>query len=503
MGRKATVAISCLTVAAAAGWYLGRGRASAAEPSGAQPARQRVELTVYPTDFGMVRERRPVQLAAGANRLRLPDVSRQLDPESVLLDWPDGTGGSAEIVAHAYDLGVASGDALLKRYLGHTVEVVRYGDNGREAERQSGTLAVTANGEVVLQTDGKFIVHPPGTILAPAGGDIVTVPQLSVQAESPRAQSATLDLAYLTRGLSWTADYVATLSPKTDAVRLQCFATVINRTGVDYPNAAVSLVAGEPNRAARTADDEAPESRPYASMANHFTERGLMAKTMAGRQPQAATPPVAAGEGYVYGIKAPTTIAQEQMNRLLIVEGPAVPIVRDYSTHLPVLYAYDYYDEAWGTPARPARGTVQAAFSFYNRKKDGLGEPLPGGDMRVYEPDAARTLRYAGAAAVPDTPNDQKVSVTLARAFDLFTEARLLKRQRVDRHTVRKSVEVVVHNEKAVPAAVRAVQSFGGRWKMVAESAKHANLDANTAQWAITVPAHSTTKLTYSVNLGG
>ena len=126
-----------------------------------QSARQ---LTVYKQDFGMVHEQRPSQLSSGDNRLQILEVSKQLDPQSVLLGW---TGGQAEITAHSYDLGVANGEGLLKRYLGKPVEVVRYGNDGHEAERQKGRLMVEAGGDIVLQDEGKFYVHPSGTIVAP------------------------------------------------------------------------------------------------------------------------------------------------------------------------------------------------------------------------------------------------------------------------------------------------------------------------------------------------
>jgi len=158
------------------GWRVSRGRAVAAEPAAPRTARQNLELTVYAQDFGMVREVRPVQLAKGSNRLRVPDVSKALDPHSVLLRWQSGAPNPPQLVAHSYDLGVDSSDALLKRYLGKPVELVRYGQNGRESDRQRGTLMVDQNGEAVVQTDGQFYIHPDGTLVAPANSEIVTIP---------------------------------------------------------------------------------------------------------------------------------------------------------------------------------------------------------------------------------------------------------------------------------------------------------------------------------------
>lgn len=219
--RRTGLAVSMLAVlAVGVGWFVSRLRAADGPLPGDVPptqplsTRQDLELTVYTQDFGLVREVRPMRLTSGPNRLRLLEVSKRLDPHSVLLRWRGAGAHPPQLVAHAYDLGVASSDGLLQSlsphgepagaqgYLGRPIEVVRYGENGHEAERQTGTLMVEANGEVVVQSDGKLYVHPRGTIVAPANGDVVTIPRLSVQAESPAAQAAPLELAYLTRGLS-------------------------------------------------------------------------------------------------------------------------------------------------------------------------------------------------------------------------------------------------------------------------------------------------------------
>ena len=450
----------------------------------------------------MVHEARPQQITPGTNRLHLRDVSKLLDPQSVLLDWQGANSGMPQLVAQSYDLGVGNSENLLKRYLGRSVEVVRYGNDGHEAERQKGTLMVGGNGETVLQTDNKFYINPGGTIVAPTDADIVTIPQLSVQADSPAAQNATLNVGYLTRGLSWTADYVATLDPKQDKIALECWATVTNRTGADYPNAKVTLVAGAPNRAVVAAQDRVQDYKEKAGASfggertkmRRATLAAIAAPNMTSAQPQAV------GDFHAYSISKPTTVVQEQMNRLLMLAGKDVPVVKDYSAAMPQISGWDY--NAWNNGAGPKqRAEVAVAMKFTNVEKDGLGAPLPAGAVRLYEPDAAGTVRYIGAANIADTPTGERVNLTLARAFDLFTETRTLKSQRLNKHTIRKTVEVTLHNEKPADVDIRIVQSFNGGWKMVQEPQKHETLNSELAQWKIHVPATSKPTFTYVVDL--
>lgn len=87
MRKKIVVVSVFLALVLSGGWFVSRGRAGDAKPPEPRSERKSVELTVYAQDFGMVREVRPVQLTKGRNRLSVLKVSRQLDPQSVLLRW--------------------------------------------------------------------------------------------------------------------------------------------------------------------------------------------------------------------------------------------------------------------------------------------------------------------------------------------------------------------------------------------------------------------------------
>ena len=139
-----------------------------------------VELTIYPQDFTLVHESRAVQLQSGDQKLKLVDVSKQLDPRSVMLDWAQPSSLPAP-TSNSYDLGVSNDSQLMKRYLGKEVELVHYGQNGTASEREKGTLMVAGEGQTVIQSKDKFLINPPGSIEATAQPDIVTIPQLSVQ----------------------------------------------------------------------------------------------------------------------------------------------------------------------------------------------------------------------------------------------------------------------------------------------------------------------------------
>jgi len=480
---------------AAAAVVSGCGQEGKARQAGDQP-RGVVELTVYSDDFAMVREERPVSLEKGRTKLRLPEVSRQLDPSSVLFGWPKGQ--EAQVVSNTYDLGAEGSNAVLQRYVGQEVEMVWTGSDGREGKRAKGTLEVGGDGGVVFRSEGKLWVNPNGTIVAPARSDVVTIPQLSVDVESEAARATTLDVAYLTRGLAWSADYVNTLDPDKDEMRLECWATVTNRTGTTFPEAKITLVAGSPNRAVVAGIDK-QESLDYEYSRFNVREAkpAATAGGAAGFTFNSVVGAGVAGELYAYPVKAAATIAPEQMNRVRMLYSPTVAVQRDYSVRLG--YEYGYYNNYSGQGS-PQRQSATLAIRFVNDEKSGLGAPLPKGAVRVYEPDANGAPRYIGAASVGDTPKQGRVNLTLTNVFDVTSESRLVRTVRVDKKHIRWDYEAVLRNAKKSPITLRVVHSLGG--KIVSESVKSTKLDARTMQWKVPIPAGGETKLTYSVLFG-
>lgn len=492
--RPLIAGIAALSVLALL-WRVSQSATRAAPLQSVATERKDLVLTIYKDDFGMVRESRPQTLQQGENRLYLREVSNQLDPQSILLRWLGDAKQAPQTTSQAYDLGVKTGEDLLHRYLGKEIEVVRYNQNGYPSDTQKGTLMAGQGGNFVLQSEGKFYINPQGTMVAPANPDVIPMPQASVQVNSPANQSANLEFSYLTRGLSWSADYTGTLSPDSDEISLECWATVLNKTGTNYPTAKVTLVAGSPNRAVVAGGQRQQMDMEMMKMSMRESVASK-AKLEDGHSRFSA--PQALGDLHSYAVKNPTTVLQEQMNRLLMLESKSVKAIRDYNTRFPNLNSYF---GMWGGEISKQKCTTAVALTFYNTEQNGLGEPLPNGAIRLYEPDAAGIAQFIGAGSIGDTPKEEKVYLTLANAFDVFSEWRLVQNKQIDKKTVQKTVEATLHNQKTRPVSLRMIQDYSGYWKMIQESEKSVKLNAYQSQWTIRLPANSKTVLRYTVEM--
>lgn len=442
-----------------------------------------VELTVYKDNFAMVRESRQVDLDAGVNRLDIADLSDELDPSSVLFSW--ATPETAEVASDTYTLGATSGRAMLKRYLGQPVTLVHYGQDGKPGERLPGTLQVATDQSVVIQSDGKYLIDPDGMIVAPARADVVPRSQLTVAVQSRSNQRTKLGVAYLTGGLGWSADYVASVDAASATMTLECWATVTNHTGIPYPDAKLTLMAGSPNRAVKPA--AALPGYNYPDRGRGGAGEDVSGFGVVTLSSQAA--PAVTGELYAYPIASTATIAPEEMNRVRLLAPVRVPVTKDYAVRL---------QPAW-LGGGPVRQNATLTLNFTDSVESHLGQPLPQGTVRAYDSDGSGSSQYIGSADMLDTPTDQLVSLTLSNVFDLTSMTKLTASQLVDKHHESNSYAVRLSNQKSVSVIMRVVQGFSGTYKLVRESTRSRKLDAHDAQWKLTVPAKGHADLAFTV----
>jgi len=481
MRRVFTYSALCLAIVAVAAF--GCLKASAKEGLQSDEGRE-IELVVYSQDFAQVNEVRTVGLLDGTARVGLTQVSQQLDQSSLIYDWPDTS--SAQVTSTTYDLGSLSGQSLLEQLVGREVALVYRGDNGREGARQNGILEVAAPGNIVVRVGDTLVVNPNAAIET-AAGEVATMPRLTAFVQNGKREDVPLTVSYMTRGLSWGADYVLTLDPGTEPADLECWATVTNNTGIDFPAAKIKFVAGAPNRNVvatkpKVRDNELVERRAPAE----FT-RGN-----AGGEWDSKLVPVQMGELIAYPYESKATLRNNQTNRVLMMDAPNVTVARDYAVRLP------YY--AVTDPQQRLKATLSLAFK--NTDEAGLGKPLPAGSVRVYEPVKGGAPNYIGAAAIGNTPKDDRIDLTLTEVFNVFARAKTTETKKLDKKRTQYTYEVTVNNEKDKPLDVRVVRDFYGTWTITNESLKSTRPSAASAQWLVTVPAGGSTVLTYTVVVG-
>ncbi len=470
--------------AAVAGALLGGCTAEAAvtERPSTLADQQSVAVTIYNENLALIKDARRVALDGGDNRLALREVSAQMRPETALLrslSYP----GSLSVLEQNFDFDLLTPAKLLEKNVGRDVRIVRTNPaTGLETTETARVLA--ANGGVVLKIGDRIETGLPGRIVfdgVPA--NLRDRPTLVTELNSGRSGTQNVELSYLTGGLSWKADYVAELNARDDALDLNGWVTLTNRSGTAYLNARLQLVAGDVNRVR-------DEMHLAAKMA-----RNMAAEAAA---PRADMREESLFEYHLYTLQRPTTVADSQTKQVALLGASAIPAVKEL-----VLQGSDYYYRS-SVGGIGQKMKVGVFVQFENRESSRLGVPMPKGVVRVYKKDSAGNAQFVGEDAIDHTPKNEKVRLKLGEAFDVTADKKQsdFKRRDVSSqwHTSFESAyEIVLKNAKKERVTVVVREPVPGDWTMLEQSHKHEKSAAHTAEWKIDVPAEGSTTLKYRV----
>jgi hypothetical protein len=290
-------------------------------------------------------------------------------------------------------------------------------------------------------------------------------PTLEAVVEGGRRGRNDAELTYLTGGLSWHAEHVVVRHGE-GSVTWSAGVTVENTSGRGYVDADLKLVAGEPRR-------ESP-GMPMPKMA-------MMDVSRAGAAPDLSEQTFS--EYHLYTLGRPATLRDRESQSLSMIEPHTVKVTPRY------LYR-------GGDP----RG-VAAQVELVNSAAAGLGVPLPGGRVRLYEPDPSGALQFVGETRIGHTPEGEKVTLEMGSAFDLAAERRQTDQRRISDREREYSVEVKLRNRKAGAVTIRVEEPIGSEFEVTKNSHPFVKKDANTLQFDVPVAAGKESVLTYTVRV--
>jgi hypothetical protein len=236
--------------------------------SGASPAQEasgkkNVEITVYNSNFSLIRELRQMTLAGGVGRLTVPDIPGTIDGTSLHVRSTTDP-SSVSILEQNFQYDLVHQAKILEKYLGRQVDFVRLDPATNREFTVTGTLlatgyipqpvygssAITYSGGygMVAEIDGKIEINPAGRIVLPALPEgLIIRPQLEWLVSNKRPGDHTIELTYLAGQLNWSSDYVAVLGKDDDVIDLTGWVTLTNNSGTSFMDAGLKLVAGDVN----------------------------------------------------------------------------------------------------------------------------------------------------------------------------------------------------------------------------------------------------------------
>ncbi|MDQ2681810.1 MAG: DUF4139 domain-containing protein [Candidatus Eremiobacteraeota bacterium] len=399
-----------------------------------------------------------------------------MDPTTALVDALDGP-GSVAVLEQNFDFDLFNPSALLDRYIGKQVTVIHDPRFAGERETRETARVLSTNGGIVLQYRDRIETELRGHIAYPVSPkNFRDRPTLVLEMVSKRSGPQTLDLSYLTSGLSWHADYVGVLSPDEKRLSLTGLVTLSNMSGVSYDRARLQLVAGNVNVIAPQ------ELRTIASVTSRSASDTYSPRSFSQEN---------YFEYHLYTLARPTTILDKQTKQIALLSAHNVPVQKT----LELRGVQDYYRTE--SPDLGDRLPVSVYVTFENRGGE-LGVPLPGGIVRMYKNDSRQLSQFLGSDSIEHTPKNETVRLNLGNSFDVTARKHQTSFDNLGDCSADSSYEIDVSNAKAIPQNVLVVETIPGIWRILSENSPHAKSSASTANWKLTIPADGRSTLIYT-----
>lgn len=427
-------------------------------------SRQGLELTVYESNLALVKEVRELELEEGLNLVEYRNVSGMVNPASVL--FKDLRDSSTFVVEQNYEYDIASTAKLLEKYLGQQITVA-----AKEGESYTGTLLSYSDGIMLGTTQGIEVIRETERLSFPAlPSGLQVKPSLVWKLYSASSGKRLTQTSYLTNGLNWNADYIAQVNENDSELDLSGWVTIQNHSGVTYPEADLTLMAGEIHTV----------STNYAKASRGLYEEELAYAPAAMDRFGGGFSEESFFEYHAYKLGMPATLKESETKQISLMSAENIPVKKEY--------VYDSYNSE----------DVRTMLEFTNSQGIGLGAALPKGVLRVYKEDSGKQLQFIGEDYVDHTPKDEDIRVYIGDAFDILVERDMTSSEQPRKNCYKQSYSIEVTNRKESQVEVTVVEHLPRNAKILAASHDYEKKDAYTLEFRVPVKANESTTITYT-----
>lgn len=426
-----------------------------------------INLTIYNKNISLVKEKRFFNFKKGVNKINFDQIPYMIDPNSVFfrsVSSPD----KCFLVEQNYEYNIENTSAILESFKGETIQLIN-----ESGDLYSGTL---------LNYDPEYIILseniPLGSLQLIKRGNLKEIrfpnipkelqlkPGLLWNIFSEEEGNQITEISYLTRGINWHSEYTAILDKDDKVIRLACFVSVDNQSGMDFYEAKLKLVAGDINLAGQ-------RSEPVLMRAQM---RGASVDGMSKFEEEPLS------DYYLYSLDQPVTLKNKSIKQISLFNSRDVAIEK--------FYKIDF---------QKTNEKVAMGIRFTNDKESGINQPLPGGKVRIYKNSKDDSLEFLGEDMIINTPIDEKVEVKSGFAFDLKAERKVISQKKVSEKVQDEQIEIIIHNSKDEKVSIEVEEHFYGIWEITESNQKYTLKDAGTVVFTVKAPSGKDENLTYTI----
>ena len=424
--------------------------------------RKSLNVTVYNSNLGVVKEVREIQLTSGISEMKITDVAQQIVPTSVHIKL-DGT-----VLEQNYQYDLVSFNKILEKYIDKQIELIS------DKNFIKGTLLSVTSSQIVLRKDdGGLLMLPKLENYQISVGSLpeglITRPTLVWAVKSKSSGKSEVELSYQTGGLNWHTEYVAVLNKDDSKMSLNSWVSIENKSGATYKDANLKLIAGDVN----IVKDIIRGGR-NKMMGNVMLQADAM-------QPQFDEKEFF--EYHIYNLQRQTTLADNETKQISLFEADDIKINKKYLFKSGV-----YYDKP----------KVAVVVEFENKKNNNLGMPMPKGKVRLYKANE-ESLEFIGEDLIEHTPKDETLKLKVGDAFDIVVEEKEEDNRKIADRVYETSYAIKLKNHKSQDITIDVERNLGSGWEVLDSNIKYEKKDARTILFKVPVKSGEETELKFRI----
>lgn len=439
-----------------------------------------VEVTVYNSNLGLVKDVRKINLPQNSGELRFMDVAAYIIPETVHIKELEGQ-GKFMVLEQNYEYDLMDPSKLMDKFVGKKIKLQDYNYYVDRKDVIEAELLSNNNNQPIYKIKGEIhLRNNAAPILPEVPENLIAKPTLMWLYDNGESAN-TVEVSYLTNNIGWKADYVFVLNKDDTMADLSGWVTIDNKSGTMYKDASLKLVAGEVNRAQQNIYPMSKAMRMdalggMAAEAPQFVEQGFF-------------------EYHIYDLQRPTTLKDNQTKQISLLEAKGINVAKEFLVYgVNSRYNYAYQEKI---PKQP----VNVNIKFDNKKENNLGMPLPAGIIRLYKEDNEGSLQFIGEDRIEHTPKDEKVTVKVGEAFDIVAEIRQVDYRVITSRIHETEWEVTLKNHKEEDVVVGVIEPVPGDWEVLSNSHPYKKVDAFTLRFDVPVKKDEEVKVNYRIRV--
>lgn len=437
-------------------------------------------ISIYNNNLAFVKDTREIKLEKGFNNIAFVGVASQIKPETAML-----FGNGIKVVEQNYNYNLLTPNNILDESIGKTVKTALYNDKTGETKFDTAKIIDSNYGNPILQFSYGIETNFPGRIIYEnLPENLNAKPTLQISLNNDKPESKKLELAYLTNGVSWKADYIADIKAD-NTLAINGWITLNNESGIDYKDASIQVIAGNINQVSNPV-----MPRPMMMMA-----RAKAANVNYDAAETASVAQESFADYYLYDLPVKATIKNNQSKQVSLFTKNGVKFEREYKLDSPLYVGLNLGENEF------EKKNPDVIFKIANKSASNLGIPMPQGIMRFYENDSKGNVQFVGESNVAQTAAGEQLKLVTGKSFDIFARGKIQNIKNISRDVTEADISVEFNNAKNEAVKVVFEQNFNGSWEALSESVAGVRASASKGQWTVDVPAKGKSTLTLKIRL--